>query len=106
MGATHILVDVIPLGVRLLDPIGFQTNRAFKLCMSGNAGTNYEIQVSEDLARTNWTVLGPCKTPTVSGDSGTPPPQIPRTALTARGSCHELASVGSGRPTPDGYLPV
>jgi hypothetical protein len=27
--------------------------------MSGNAGTNYEIQVSEDLARTNWTVLGP-----------------------------------------------
>ena len=36
----------------------FQTNRAFKLCMTGEAGTNYEILASTNIAGTNWTVLG------------------------------------------------
>jgi hypothetical protein len=57
-GATNVTVSITPLAELVLDPIGFQTNRAFKLCMTGEAGTNYEIQASTNLAATNWTVLG------------------------------------------------
>ena len=41
-----------------LDPVGFQANRAFKLCISGETGVSYEIQARTNLSATNWTVLG------------------------------------------------
>jgi len=59
MGATNVIVSVTTLPLLVLDPIGFQTNRAFKLCMSGETGTNYQMLASDDLSQTNWTVLGP-----------------------------------------------
>jgi hypothetical protein len=57
-GATNVTVSITPLAELLLDPIGFQTNRAFKLCMTGEVGTNYEIQASTNLGTANWTALG------------------------------------------------
>jgi len=53
-----VTVNFSALPMLTLDPVGFQTNRAFKLCMIGETGTNYEIQVKTNLAGTNWTVLG------------------------------------------------
>ena len=58
MGATNIVVRVTTLPVRVLDPIGVQTNRAFKLCLCGEAGTTNRIEISDDLSATNWTDLG------------------------------------------------
>ena len=57
-GATNVTVSITPLALRVLDPIGFQTNRAFKLCMAGQPGTNYQLQASDNLSATNWTALG------------------------------------------------
>jgi hypothetical protein len=57
-GATNVIVTIAPLPALALYPVGFQTNRAFKLCMSGEEGTNYEVQASSDLAGSNWAVLG------------------------------------------------
>jgi hypothetical protein len=58
MGATNIVVSVTTLPVRVLDPIGFQTNRAFKLCMCGVESTTNRIEASDDLNSTNWIDLG------------------------------------------------
>ena len=58
MGATNIIVSFVTLPVGVLDPIGFQTNRAFKLCMEGVAGTTNRIEASDDLNSTNWSDLG------------------------------------------------
>jgi hypothetical protein len=57
-GATNVTLNISTLPLLTLDPVGFQTNRAFKLCMTGEPGTNYEVQASTNLAGTNWTVLG------------------------------------------------
>jgi hypothetical protein len=57
-GVTNITVNLSTLPTLMLDGAGFQTNRSFKLCMTGEAGTNYEIQASTNLAGTNWIVLG------------------------------------------------
>ena len=57
-GATNVTVSITPLSELVLDPVGFQTNRAFKLCMTGEPGTNYEIQASTNLGASNWFVLG------------------------------------------------
>jgi hypothetical protein len=58
MGATNIVVSIVTLPVRVLDPVGFQTNRAFKLCMCGVESTTNRIEASDDLNSTNWTDLG------------------------------------------------
>jgi hypothetical protein len=57
-GATNVVGTIMTLPLLTLDPMGFQTNRAFKLCMGGEAGTNYEVQASDDLGKTNWAVIG------------------------------------------------
>jgi hypothetical protein len=57
-GVTNVTVNFSALPMLTLDSVGFQANRVFKLCMIGEAGTNYEIQVKTNLAGTNWTVLG------------------------------------------------
>ncbi|HTQ52650.1 MAG TPA: hypothetical protein VMJ12_18220, partial [Candidatus Acidoferrales bacterium] len=57
-GATNVTVSITPLPVRQLDALGFQTNRAFKLCMGGEPGTNYQILAGDNVTTTNWTVLG------------------------------------------------
>ena len=57
-GATNVTVSVTTLPLLTLDPVGFQTNRAFKLCMTGEVGASYEIQANTNLVGTNWTVLG------------------------------------------------
>jgi hypothetical protein len=61
-GATNVTVNISTLPLLTLDPVGFETNRAFKLCMTGEPGTNYEVQASPNLAGTNWTVLGTMQT--------------------------------------------
>jgi hypothetical protein len=58
MGATNFVVNIATLPVLVLDPIGFQTNLAFKLCMCGVEGTTNRIEASDDLNSTNWTDLG------------------------------------------------
>jgi hypothetical protein len=58
MGATNIVVSIVTLPVRVLDPVGFQTNRAFKLCMCGVESTTNRIEASDDLNSTNWIDLG------------------------------------------------
>ena len=58
MGATNVTGTVSTRPLLVLDPIGLQTNRAFKLCMAGATGTNYQMLASDDLAKTNWTALG------------------------------------------------
>ena len=57
-GEADVNGTVTNLAVLVVDPIGFQTNRAFKLCMCGEAGTNYQVQFSTNAAATNWTALG------------------------------------------------
>ena len=57
-GATNVTVTISTLPTLTLDPIGFQTNRSFKLCMSGDTGASYELQANTNLAGTNWIVLG------------------------------------------------
>ena len=37
---------------------GFRTNGAFKLCMAGEAGRDYQLLASTDLNSTNWMPLG------------------------------------------------
>ncbi|MGA2557952.1 MAG: hypothetical protein ABSG04_16905, partial [Verrucomicrobiota bacterium] len=56
--ATNATVTITTLPLLTLDAVGFQTNRAFKLCMLGEAGTNYQVQTSTNLAVTNWAALG------------------------------------------------
>ena len=51
-------MTITTLPRRTPDAIGFQTNGAFKLCMLGEAGTNYQVLPSTNLAVTNWTLLG------------------------------------------------
>lgn len=58
MGETNIMVTLTTLPVRWLDPVGFQTNRAFKLCMCGETGSNYVIEAASDLSLSNWSALG------------------------------------------------
>lgn len=58
-GSTNLTISIVPLSPRVLDPIGFQTNGAFKLCMGDAEGTNYLALANADLNTTNWVVLGP-----------------------------------------------
>jgi hypothetical protein len=58
MGATNIIVSFTTLPAGVLDPVGFQTNRAFKLCLCDLEGTTNRIEASDDLNSTNWTDLG------------------------------------------------
>src|SRR5438094_566449 len=55
---SNVTVSITTLPMLTLDPVGFQTNRAFKLCMSGETGVNYEIQGKTNLSGTNWIALG------------------------------------------------
>ena len=57
-GQTNATVTITTLPLLTLDAIGFQTNLGFKLLMLGDAGTNYQVLVSTNLAVTNWTILG------------------------------------------------
>jgi hypothetical protein len=57
-GGTNVTVHLATLPTLVLDGVGFQTNRAFKLCMIGEVGTNYQLLASDDLATTNWLILG------------------------------------------------
>ena len=57
-GVTNVTVNITTLPLLTLDPIGFQANRSFKLLMLGEAGTNYQLQASDNLGTTNWPVLG------------------------------------------------
>jgi hypothetical protein len=57
-GATNTTVTITTLPLLTLDAVGFQTNRAFKLCMLGEAGTNYQVLSSTNLAVPGWTILG------------------------------------------------
>ena len=45
-----------PPGV--LDPVGFQPDRAFKLCMLGETGAGYQMLAIDNLTVTNWVTLG------------------------------------------------
>ncbi len=56
--ATNATVAIITLPPLTLDAVGFQANLAFKLCMLGVAGTNYQVLVCTNLAAPNWSVLG------------------------------------------------
>lgn len=58
MGETNIPVTVVTLPVHVLDPIGFQSNQVFKLCMCGETGSNYVIEATTNLPTSGWTVLG------------------------------------------------
>jgi hypothetical protein len=58
MGATNLVVSVTTLPAGVLDPIGFQTNCAFKLCMNAVPGTTNRLEASDNLGATNWTDLG------------------------------------------------
>jgi fibronectin-binding autotransporter adhesin len=57
-GGTNVTVHLATLPTLVLDGVGFQTNRAFKLCMLGETGTNYQVLASDDLTASNWLVLG------------------------------------------------
>jgi hypothetical protein len=57
-GGTNVTVHLGTFPTLVLDPVGFQTNRAFKLCMLGEAGTNYQVIANDDLNTSNWLVLG------------------------------------------------
>jgi hypothetical protein len=57
-GQTNTTMTITTLPLLTLDALGFQTNRAFKFLMLGQAGTNYQVQTSTNLALTNWTALG------------------------------------------------
>jgi hypothetical protein len=58
LGATNVVITIGTLSLQTLDPIGFQSNHAFKLCMLGEAGTNYQVLASNDAGATNWPVIG------------------------------------------------
>jgi len=57
-GGTNVTVSFLTLATNVLDPVGFQTNKAFKLCLEGQTGKSYKIQASTNLTSTNWTDLG------------------------------------------------
>ena len=57
-GATNATMAITTLPLRTLDAVGFQTDRAFKLCMLGEVGTNYQVWATTNLAVTDWTALG------------------------------------------------
>lgn len=57
-GGTNVVETFTTLPVDVLDALGFQTNKAFKLCMEGDSGTNYKIQSRDSLSQSNWTDLG------------------------------------------------
>jgi len=57
-GGTNVTVHLATLPTLVLDAVGFQTNRAFKLCMLGEVGTNYQVLATDDLSTSNWLVLG------------------------------------------------
>ena len=58
-GATNIVVDVSTLPPLVLDAVGFETSRAFKLCMRGEADKSYTVEGNEDFGATAWPTLGP-----------------------------------------------
>ncbi len=51
-------VAVVSCPLHWLVAGGFRTNGAFKLCMAGEAGSNYQLLASTDLNSTNWIPLG------------------------------------------------
>ena len=48
-------VAVVSCPVHWLVADGFRTNGKFKLCMAGEAGSNYLVLATTDLNSTNWT---------------------------------------------------
>ena len=57
-GGTNVIVNFVTLPVGVLDPVGFQTNRSFKLCLEGVSGTTNVIEAGDDLTSGVWTNLG------------------------------------------------
>ena len=57
-GQTNATVNITTLPLRTLDGIGFQANLGFKLLMLGDAGTNYQVWATTNLAASSWTMLG------------------------------------------------
>jgi hypothetical protein len=57
-GTATATVGITTLPVRTLDPVGFQSDLSFKLCMLGVAGTNYQILASTNLEKPAWTAVG------------------------------------------------
>jgi hypothetical protein len=57
-GQTNATVNITTLPRLTLDAIGFQANLGFKLLMLGDAGTNYQVWATTNLAVTDWTMLG------------------------------------------------
>ena len=51
-------VAVVSCPLHWLVAGGFHTNGAFKLCMAGEAGRDYQLLASTDLNTTNWIPLG------------------------------------------------
>jgi DNA-binding NarL/FixJ family response regulator len=51
-----VMVVTCPLNVLNLG--GFQANGAFKICMLGRTGSNYQLLASTDLSSTNWDAIG------------------------------------------------
>ena len=56
--ATNATMTITNLPLLTLDGIAYQTNGAFKLCMLGVPGTNYQVWVSTNLATPGWISLG------------------------------------------------
>lgn len=57
-GTTNTTVAITTLPLLTLDAIGFQPNLAFKLCMLGVPGTDYQVWATTDLTAPNWILLG------------------------------------------------
>jgi len=58
VGSTNLTVTFTTLPVEVLDPVGFQSNHIFKLCMEGEAGKSYKVQARDDVALGIWADLG------------------------------------------------
>ena len=46
------------LPLHIINPIGIVTNGAFKICMLGQAGKDYNVLASTNLTTTNWVTIG------------------------------------------------
>ena len=51
-------VAVLSWSLHRLMPAGLRTNGAFKLCMLGETGRDYQLLANTNLGMTNWSVIG------------------------------------------------
>lgn len=58
MGETNVVPTVGTLLGHALDPVGFQSNRVFKLWMCGEPGSNYVREVNINIPSSNWVAVG------------------------------------------------